>query len=223
MRLAKWRCMKDSSDDIGHRSVRQAVGWVTGNGKDIPATAQVDVTSGCTVGALQLVMETPPAEWSRLRSGLRSGKVEVFPVSPGPSAPQAGSMVTFRHVSHRSWFYMTDHLTNAGFNHFSWHRSRRRPAFINWSSDACTKSPDAHDMGWRNLKAMDRHYGTRSNDWNRINKGVADRRLELDLQRACDRQNGSWLCYSAAYMYAEMVCGWGWDVCNVNRLHYKWT
>lgn len=140
------------------------------------------------------------------------------PVSAGPSLPpppRGGG-----HVAAVDWAYVQrmlfgvslhDFLLNAAFG----------DRWFDWSTDWCSAplvgstglSFDfhgpcrRHDFGYRNLRLLERRYGTGHTYWNGVNRGRVDRQFLSDMRAHCTTR-APWLqlsCLGWAQTYYAAV------------------
>ncbi|MBP2477200.1 hypothetical protein JOF53_006072 [Crossiella equi] len=104
-----------------------------------------------------------------------------------------------------------DYLFSKSLSQFSSIRAQRPyNGQLDWSSDACSWSPDKpvgfdfkpgcwrHDFGYRNMKKQGR--------WNADMKLRIDNKFKSDLYGIC---NGNWACNRIADVYYAAVRRWG--------------
>ncbi|HQZ35938.1 MAG TPA: phospholipase A2 [Ilumatobacteraceae bacterium] len=134
----------------------------------------------------------------------------VSPVAAGPST----------HTARNDWAYVQQELYQVPLRTFV-ATSTAGDLWFDWSNDGCSaplvgdtgmsfnfRDPcRRHDFGYRNLKLLERRYGSGATYWNSTNRRAVDRQFLADMKAHC---HGRALtlrvqCYSWAQTYYAAV------------------
>ncbi|MEY4174196.1 MAG: hypothetical protein RI900_1361 [Actinomycetota bacterium] len=144
--------------------------------------------------------------------------VAVTSVLTVASPALAGPVRAAVHDAATDWKYVHRQVHDISLRDFM--GSRLAPdRWFDWSTDGCsapmlgnagrtydfTEACVRHDFAYRNLRMLERRYGTGRTFWNAANRGQADQRFLSDMRAHCRRR--SIFIRLACYAWAQVYYG----------------
>ncbi|MBU6315456.1 MAG: hypothetical protein KGR47_03005 [Acidobacteria bacterium] len=147
--------------------------------------------------------------------------VAVTSVLTVASPALAGPVRAAVHDAATDWKYVHRQVFGASLRDFLATRSAAPDRWFDWSTDGCsapllggsganydfTEACVRHDFAYRNLRMLERRYGTGRTFWNAANRALVDQRFLTDMRAHCRRRSillrlG---CYGWAQVYFSAV------------------
>ena len=132
-----------------------------------------------------------------------------------PASHLVGSLNSPAHDATTDWTYVRRELFGVSLMQFVRDATSTGDRRFDWSTDFCSapllgstglsydfrNSCRRHDFGYRNLKLLDRWYGT-GRYWNRANREQVDRRFLADMRNHCATR--AWHLRATCHQWADV-------------------
>jgi hypothetical protein len=147
--------------------------------------------------------------------------VAVTSVLTVASPALAGPVRSAVHDAATDWRYVHRLVHDVSLREFLRNRAATPDRWFDWSTDGCsapmlggtgrtydsTAACVRHDFAYRNLRMLERRYGSGHTYWNGDNRARADQRFLSDMRAHC-RRRSIWVrlgCYAWAQVYFTAV------------------
>jgi len=137
----------------------------------------------------------------------------------------AGPVRAAVHDAATDWKYVHRQVFDTSLREFMANRTHAADRWYDWTTDGCsapllggtgrtydfTAACVRHDFAYRNMRTLERRYGTGRTFWNASNRAKADSRFLTDMRAHC-RSRSIWVrigCYVWAQLYYGAVRAMG--------------